>query len=241
VGGVRPALGVEVIEVPARVGAGLKKQSHPLGVVAADRGGERHPGDLADIRWAAEQQSQALVIFAEPSQVKVVVIGHRAPVEQQPGDPGIGGAGDGATQRLPAAAGDHAVGICPGVEQQPRHRDEPVLPAGVEAIPLRRAGRMQRGPSGRWVGASRHARVSFDSGPHPVDVAEHHRCRQVVASEFRSRLKHPGRSAGPVADAGHAELVGELGQLGAAGLNFGLELCPASEAVLTRHRELRGS
>jgi hypothetical protein len=208
VGGFRPTFGIAVIEVPARVGAGLQQHSHALDVFAADRRGERHPGDLAYVRGAAEQQPQGLMIISEAGQVQVIVIGHRAPVDQQPRDLGIRRASDRALQRLPAAARDHPVGIRPGIEQQPDHRDKPVLAAGVEPAPLRRAGGVQRGPSRRGVGACHQAGVSFERGPNPIHVAEHHGRRQVVAGKLWSRRQHPGRATGPVPDACPAELVG---------------------------------
>jgi hypothetical protein len=180
------------------------------------------------------------VIIAEASQVQVIVVRQRASAQQQPRDLGIRPAGDRAAQRLPAAFSDHAIGVCPGVEQQHRHRDKPVRSARVEAIPPRRAGGVQRGPSGRRVGASHQAWVSFESGPNPLDVAEYHGSRQVVARKLWSRLEHPGRAAGPVPDACPTELICQLGQFQAARLNLGLELGPAREAVLARHRELSG-
>jgi hypothetical protein len=51
-----------VVGVAVRVGPGLQQQPYALGVVGADRGGERHPGELGDIGGMAQEQPQALVI-----------------------------------------------------------------------------------------------------------------------------------------------------------------------------------
>jgi hypothetical protein len=85
----------------------------------------------------AEQQPQApVVVVAEPGQVQVVVVGDRAVLQQQLRDRRVGRAGHGAAQRRPAtgpAGPRDRVGA--GLEQPPRHGQQPVRPDGVEAMP----------------------------------------------------------------------------------------------------------
>ena len=76
-----------------------------------------------------------MIAVSEASQVEVVVRRHRTPVEQQPYDRGICRPSDRAPQRRPAAIGGSAVGIRPGIEQQPRDSDQPVGPCRVKLIP----------------------------------------------------------------------------------------------------------
>jgi hypothetical protein len=64
---------------------GRQQQSHALDVPGADRRGER--GGLNDVRHVRQQQPQTVVVVvAEAGQVQVVVVGHRAAVQQQSQD-----------------------------------------------------------------------------------------------------------------------------------------------------------
>ncbi len=130
-----------VVGVAAGIGSGLEQQPHPLGVVLADRRGERHLGQLGHVGGVAQHQPQALVLVAaEPGQVQVVVVGHGAALQQQRDDRRIGRAGHRAAQRGPAAAtalpAGPADGIGSRVQQQPGHVEQAVGPGRVEPVPL---------------------------------------------------------------------------------------------------------
>ena len=89
---------------------------YSLCVVEADRGGERHPGKLGDIGGVDQEQPQALVVVvSEPRQVQIVVAGHGAALQQQPGDERVGRTGDRAAQRGPAAVPARLAGAAVGV------------------------------------------------------------------------------------------------------------------------------
>ena len=77
---------------------------YSLGVVDADLGGERHPRKLGNVGGMEQEQPQALVVVvSEPRQVQIVVAGHGAALQQQPGNERAGRTGDRAAQRGPAA------------------------------------------------------------------------------------------------------------------------------------------
>jgi hypothetical protein len=85
-----------------------------------------------------EQQPQALVVIvAEPGQIRVVVAGHRAALQQQPRDRRVGCAGHCAAQRRPVtgSASLPGSGIGPRVQEQPGHGQQPVRPGRVETMP----------------------------------------------------------------------------------------------------------
>jgi hypothetical protein len=138
-------------------GARVQQHPRPLGVVQAERRGQRLLGDPGHAGAGAQQQPQALMIVAaEPGQVQIVVVGHGAALQQQRDDHRVGRSGYRAAQRDPAAAaagpsGGTAVRVGAGVQQQPGHGQQAVGPGRVEPVPVRGAGRVQRRPAGPVV------------------------------------------------------------------------------------------
>ena len=231
-----------VVGIAAGIGTGLQQQAHALGVVEAERRGQRHLGRPGHVGGVAQQQPQALVVIAaEPGQVQVVIVGHGAALQQQRDDRRVGRAGYRAAQRRPAAArpAATAVGVGPGVQDYPGHGQQAAGPGRVEPVPVRGAGRVQRRPARPGVHPGGQGGVPGDLGTYPAGVAQDHRGGEVVAGQFGGGGQHPDRAAGGVADAGLAERVRLLSQVGAAGLDRGLEPGPAREAVLAGHGQLR--
>jgi hypothetical protein len=135
------------------------------------------------VSGAVNQHPQAFMIASgEASQIEVVVVRHRTPVEQQPDDRGMRRPGDSAPQRRPAAIGGSPAGIRPGVEQKPCDSDQPIGPCLVKLIPPGRAGEVQGLPSRPFIGPEYQARVGLDCSPDFGDVAQHQRGGGVVVS-----------------------------------------------------------
>ncbi len=217
---------------------------YSLCVVEADRGGERHPGKLGDIGGVEQEQPQALVVVvSEPRQVQIVVAGHGAALQQQPGNERVGRTGDRAAQRGPAAVPGRlagaAVGVGAGVQQHPGHGQQALGPGRVEPAPPRGAGRVQRCPARPRVGLGGQAGIPAELGPHAAGVAQDHRGGEAVAGELGGGRQHPGRPARAVTDAGLAECFRLTGQARGVGGDLVPEPGPAGEAVLAGHGQLR--
>ena len=221
---------------PAGIGAGLQQQPHGHRVALGDCGAER--ARAGHVAGPAEQQPQALaIVSAEAGEIQVVIVGHRAAFQQQPGNRRVGGAGYGAAQHRPVPA-DPGVQVGPGVQQQLGHGQQPARPGWVQPVPPRGADGVQRRPAPPGIGAGRRRRVALDLGAHPGSVAEQHCGGEVVPGDLRRRGEHAGGEAGPVPDAGLAEGRHLRREVGGALLHSRFQLCPAGEPVVAGDGEL---